>query len=71
MMAKKIFGCLGKASIWNAEGYSRTLGSYVGFSFGQGFGASNNALNDILKGHGFHVNCRFPTHRDRKHCRIL
>ncbi|CAK9006456.1 unnamed protein product [Durusdinium trenchii] len=50
MMAKKIFGCLGKASIWNAEGYSRTLGSYVGFSFGQGFGASNNALNDILKG---------------------
>jgi hypothetical protein len=50
MMAKRIFGCLGKASFWNAEGYSKSFGSYVGFSFGQAAGGSNNALNDLVQG---------------------
>lgn len=48
--AKRVFGCLGKGSFWNAEGYSKAFGNYLGFSFGQSGGASNNALNDLVQG---------------------
>ena len=46
----QLLKCVGRVSVWHAQGYSRMISTMLGFNFGYSGGAGSTALQSLVQG---------------------